>query len=381
MKNITAVIDIGSYSIVTLIGERGVNGSFKILGKGEVSYDGFGNGKFYSPDDVKNVIAMSIANAEQTSGQKIVELFVGVPGEFCNNYTKDVSVDFGKSKKVKSADLSKLLAQGVIKSPVYSVINNSIVFCTLDESKRVMNPVGKVCSKLSARVSYVLAENNFLDFISNIMLEIGVKHVMFVSSNLAEANYLLDPEIRDRYAILVDCGYLTTNVMLCQGDGLLFLNSFSLGGGHITGDLCEVLKINFTQAESLKRKIILNWQAEENDTYEVLGNEFISTYSAKVSNEIAESRIEILANYIQKCLERCEYEFPDYLPVYLTGGGLSYIKGIKDFLGRKLGRRVEIMSPNLAQSTRPDYSSELALLAMAIYQSENGYNIIYSTRW
>ena len=40
-KKLTTIIDIGSFSVVTLAGERGVNGSFKVFGKGEVSYDGF----------------------------------------------------------------------------------------------------------------------------------------------------------------------------------------------------------------------------------------------------------------------------------------------------------------------------------------------------
>ena len=227
----------------------------------------------------------------------------------------------------------------------------------------------------------MLAENNFLDFVTNIFAEIGIKHLIFTSANLAEMIYLLNPDIRDRYAILVDIGYITTNVMVGQGDGLLFLNSFSLGGGHITGDLYQVLKIPFAQAESLKHKIVLNWQASENDTYEVMGKEFIATYSAKATNEITESRVEIIANYIQKCLDRCEYEFPDYLPIYLTGGGVCYIKGVKDFLARKLGRKVQIVTPGLAQSERPDLSSEMSLLDLAISQTENDYNLIYSSRW
>ncbi|MBQ8468903.1 MAG: rod shape-determining protein [Clostridia bacterium] len=381
LKKQTTVIDIGSSAIVTLIGERGVNGSFKIAGKGNVSYDGFSNGKFFSPSDLKNVIAMSISNAEQTSNTKVTDVFVGVPGEFCSTYSEELTVNFGKKKKIKQVDLLALMHKGAKKHPTYSIINNSVIYCTLDDGKRLIDPVGKVTSHLSAKICYMMAENNFLDFISQIMAEIGIRHVSFIASTLAESNYLLDPHIRDRYAILVDCGYLTTNVMLSQGDGLLFLNSFSMGGGHITGDLFQVLKIDFNQAESLKRKIVLGWQTGDNETYDLMGKEFISAYSAKTTNEIAEARIEIIASYIQKCLDRCEYEFPDYLPVYLTGGGISYIKGIKDFLGRKLGRKVEIVSPNLAQSTRPDYSSEISLLDAALAQSENNYNLIYSSRW
>ena len=380
-KKTATIVDIGSSRITTIIGERGINGSYKILGKGDVSYDGFSNGKFFSPADVKNVIAMSLSNAEITSGTKVTEVFIGVPGEFSSVYVADVSIDFGKKRKVKEADMFALFKKGAKKHPTNSIINNTLVYAVLDDGKRVIDPVGKVTQKLEAKVCYSLAENNFLDFISKIMVELSIRHVVFISGPLAESNYLLDPQLRDRYAILVDTGYITTSVMLAQGDGLLFLNSFSMGGGHITGDLYQVLKTNFAQAESLKRKIVLGWQTGENETYDLMGKEYISTYSAKTTNEIAEARIETICKYIQKCLDRCEYEFPDYLPIYLTGGGLNYIKGIKDFMGRKLGRKVELVAPKLAQTERPDYSSEISLLDLAISQSENNYNIIYTSRW
>lgn len=380
-KKQTVIVDIGSSSIVTLIGERGINNSFRVLGKGEVSYDGFSNGKFFSPEDLKNVIAMSISNAEQMSNTKATEVFVGVPGEFCNCICRDIAIDFGKRKKIRQSDLDLLVESGVTKHPAYSTINYSIIYNILDDGKRVINPIGKASSSLTAKISYVMCENNFLDLISGVFSVLGIKHQTYISASLAEMLYLLEPSVRDRYAILVDIGYITTNVMIGQGDGLLFLNSFSLGGGHITGDLFQVLKIPFTQAESLKHKIVLNWDASDNDTYEVMGKEFIATYSAKATNEITESRIDIIANYIQKCLDKCEYDFPDYLPIYLTGGGICYIKGSKDYLSKRLGRKVEVVAPDLAQSNRPDYSSEMALLDVAISQTENNYNLIYSSRW
>lgn len=380
-KNFTTIIDIGSSSVVTMIGERGINHSFRVLGKGEVNYDGFSNGKFFDPDSLKNVIAMSISNAEQSSGLKVTDVFLGVPGEFCNCLCKDVTIDLSRKRKVKQSDIYALFEHGIKPHPTYSTINHSAIYYTLDDGKRVIDPVGKTTKMLTGKICYILAENNFLDFISNIFAEIGIKHLLFLSSNLAEMTYLLDPAIRDRYAILADVGYITTNVMVGQGDGLLFLNSFSMGGGHITGDLCQVLNIPFAQAETLKHKVVLNWQATENDTYEIMGKEFISTHSARATNEITEARIEIIANYILKCLARCDYEIPDYLPIYVTGGGVSYIKGVRDFLSSKLGRKVQILTPGLAHSERPDLSSEISLLNLAIEQTENDYNLIYSSRW
>lgn len=114
-KKYSTIIDFGSSSIVTLIGERGINNSFKVLGKGEASYDGFSNGKFFEPSALKNVIAMSISNAEQTSGLKVSEAFIGVPGEFCNCVCREVSVNLGKRRRVRESDIYAVLERGVKK--------------------------------------------------------------------------------------------------------------------------------------------------------------------------------------------------------------------------------------------------------------------------
>ena len=71
MKNAVAIVDVGSTSITTLIGERGVNDTFNILGKGEIFYAGFQNAEFIEPESLKYVIANSVSNAEISSDKKI----------------------------------------------------------------------------------------------------------------------------------------------------------------------------------------------------------------------------------------------------------------------------------------------------------------------
>ena len=180
---------------------------------------------------------------------------------------------------------------------------------------------------------------------------------------------MFDPAVRDRYVLLVDCGYITTSVMLGRGDGLLFLNSFSLGGGYITADISQCLKISFTAAESLKRKIDLSWNPKETDSYEIQVNDYITPVAAETANLITEERIMMIGDYIERCLERCEFDFPEYIPVYLTGGGLNFIKGARDVLSKKLGRKVELIAPTLPHTNRPDYSSEIGVLDLALHMT------------
>ena len=125
--------------------------------------------------------------------------------------------------------------------------------------------------------------------------------------------------------------------------------------------------MSFNTAESLKRKIDLSWNAKETDTYEVQVNDYITPISAQTANIITEERINMIGEYIEKCLERCEFDFPEYIPVHLTGGGLNFIKGAKEVLSRKLGRKVELVSPTLPHTNRPDYSTEIGVLDLALH--------------
>lgn len=364
MRESTAIVDIGSSTIVALVGEHGANGTFNILGKGDVSYAGFQNSEFLEPDALKFAIGNALSNAEITSDTKITSVFIGVPGEFCASVTKVINLSFPKPKKITEFDIQNMYNAGntFSKDPEYALINKAVVFYEIDKSKRVIDPLGVKVKNFAGQISYILARKDFVAMMKAIFVALKLNIAGFISSNYAECMYLFEPHIRDKYALLVDVGYITTNVALCRGNGLLFLSSFSLGGGYITSDLSECLRISFSEAERLKHKVVLGWNATPLDTYEIEGDETMQTYSAKATNEIVSDRIEMICEYILKSLENCAYDLPEFLPIFVTGGGLNFIKGVKNFLSKKLKRQVEIISPSLPNVNRPDYSSEVGLL-------------------
>ncbi len=378
MKNNSVILDIGSSTIVALIGKVGANSTFQVLGKGEISYAGFQNSTFLEPENLKYVIATAISNAEISAGEKISEITIGVPGEFCACVPKNIEISFPKIKRVNAIDVKNIISQGdtFASDPSFVVINKSPICFDIDDTRRVIDPVGMKAKTISGQVSYILAQKYFLKIINEIFADIKIRIKGFICSPLAECLYLFDPAVRDRYAILVDVGYITTNVALARGNALLFLNSFSLGGGFITADLSECLKIQFNEAERLKHKVLLGWQTTSNDVYNLEGDEFMQTYSAKATNAIVSDRIEMICDYIQKCLDNCVYDLPEFLPIYITGGGLNYMKGIKPILARKLGRQIELIEPSLPNMNRPDYSSEVGLLNLTLNYPDLFYSMI-----
>ncbi len=238
----------------------------------------------------------------------------------------------------------------------------------LDDSRKVIDPKGEVSTRLSGLVSFVLADNKFIEIIDGIIQNMGLKEVEYVSSSLAESMYLLDPQVRDSGAILIDVGYLTSFVAHIKGDGLISLSQFSIGGGHISADLCQVLQISFKEAENLKRKVVLSLAATDSDFYEVNVNGDITPVSAKLTNEIVSSRLDMIVDLINRCLVKMKGN--NYLPIFITGGGVCLLKGGKDYISKGVGENVEVLSSKVPQLSKPTYSSVLGLLDLALKESK-----------
>lgn len=364
--NYVSVLDFGSSKISVMIGESGVNNTFSIKGTGEVEYSGFMNGEFVEPEKLHEAIASCIVKAETNSGLKIEKLHIGVPAEFSYVVNKSTSVAFNKRTKITNDEVLQLfdLASKDCYSDRATIISRSPINFLLDDNRKVMDPKGSVSTRLGGTVCFVLADNKFIELIDSIIRSLGIREVEYVSSALAESLYLIDPEKRDSGAILIDVGYLTTSVCYVKGDGLVDLNKFSLGGGHITADLCQILQISFKEAENLKRKVVLSLAASDGDYYELSRDGNISTVNAKLTNEIVTSRLDMIVQIINRCL--IKMRGTNFVPVYLTGGGICFLKGGKDYLSKNIGENVEVLTSNVPQLNRPNYSSILGLLDIAL---------------
>jgi cell division protein FtsA len=336
---------------------------------GECDYAGFCDGEFLVPEDLSYVIGRALTSAETNSRLAVKHLYIGVPGEFTTCACREVNMALGRKRAVLDSDVDALFDNGNVyrAHSKYTLINIQPIYFTLDDDRRLVQPVGLKSGRLGGLVSYTLAETKFLDFIDKIITELGIETHEYVSSLLAETLFLFDEEKRDRYAVLIDCGHITTNVVVARGDGILQQFNFSLGGGHVTGDLANYLGISFAEAESLKRKVVLSLDVNADDVYEInTRRDEAKTFPADVVNEIVMSRINTMAKTISKCLNMCGYDYPDFIPYHLTGGGLSYVKGARDYLSKQLKKPVELIAPSLPQFNRPHLSSAIGLLNMVL---------------
>ena len=373
-----AVLEFGTSRISAIIGDRGINNTFDIRGFGEVNYSGFMDGEFLCPDELNNCVRTVLATAENNARCKITHLYVGIPAEFCVNAVRSVSHSFPKKHRISERDVEDLFAEAddFGSSTTHMVVNRSPIYFALDDNRRIIEPKGVVTTKITAMLSFCLGERGFITTISEILRPLRIDYVDFVCEPLSEALYLFTPSERDSCAILVDTGYLTTSVSIVMGDGLVSLRSFSLGGGHIVADLVENFDIPFAVAEALKRKIVLSYQPEKGDYYEVIVDNQPYKIDAGLANAVASSRVVQIAKMVQKCLDDSQFEYPSYIPIHITGGGLCYVKGARDLLQKILNKDVKVIVPPVPQLDKPHASGILGLLDLALKQSK-GSTLIF----
>ncbi|NLT18352.1 MAG: hypothetical protein GXY10_02975 [Clostridiales bacterium] len=358
-----AILNIGSDNITLAIIDGKCSNSF--FYESYKAFLGFQNGNFIDEEDLFFCIKSLIKECETSVFGKISKILVGVPGEFTNVIEKEVEMSLGPTRrKIISRDADNILIKGEpIKNDSNVAINASPICYILDENERTMCPEGKYAQNIKAQISYVLCDRYFYDLFNDISNELNICFE-YTSTILAETMFLMPRDARDNGAFLVDIGFISSSVAFSQGDGLVFIKSFSLGGGYIASDIMDVLDIPYDHVASLAEKININLSPASNDQYYISVNNSNFAYKISLINEIAVSTIDDICDYVQKAINSCPYKSQESSPIYLTGSGFANITGARERMAQILGKDIEIISSPIPQYNKPSFSGIASLLML-----------------
>ena len=151
-------------------------------------------------------------------------------------------------------------------------------------------------------------------------------------------------------------------MIIGRGEGIEVMKSFSLGGGHISADMCEAIDIDFELAEKARELVDLNLNYQDNEILVGDGEQVI--YGVEAS-EVVKAKLDLFAEIIYGILEESNVKLPPYAPLYLTGEGVASIRGVKKYLSSTLGMNVDIVMPKLPGYAKPCNSTKISLLVIA----------------
>lgn len=382
MREEIAVLDIGSGKLVFVVGQKSSDNNFNIKNFASVQYPGYYNGEWVDKDSLPSYIAEVVKKSNYNLKSKT--LYVSVPSEFTFIKTSGLLSNLKKKKTINESMIKDIHNKAdSFNVADYSVLCSSALEYILDGEEHTISPIGESASSIYANMSYIFLKDEFIHSVCDIAAKIGFKYVKFIDSVWAEGTQFIDKESRINGAILIDVGYASTTLAFVKGDGIKYKKTASYGYGFMVDALAQALGVGYETAEQMLSQITLNIESDEMSTYQYMRGNVQYECKARDINNLLHCQIaENLVDFVNACIyeikeideltnSRTNYASNavcsiNYLTnFYLTGGGLSEIRGATKYFERLLAKEVKLLKGNTAGWDKPYFVSAFATLEVA----------------
>lgn len=366
MRDCKAVIEFGTSKITCAVAEQKQRMGLEVLGCAKIPYAGIKDANWVDSERVYYALDEALAVAEHQADVKLRHAHVGIPGSFLKiiNRTAQVSTN----GRVTDSDISHLVekASHFEMDQDMVLLEAAPAWFLLDDGNVYLDPSGMSSRRVRGSVSFTFANRFFLNDIMNLLDHLGVHVDSFISEPLAEALYLIPQEHRDDLAVLVDIGYSTTSVSVVYGDAILFFETIPLGGENIAADIAYVMKVDMETAEQLKQRYSFGLAVGSIPyMYAKDSAGKLKKYPYELINGIIDARVEQIIEYVTQMVSKVESDLMKKLDVFLTGGGISFIRGSNSFYRSVSGRTPVPISVNSVKLSDPSLHAAYAMLQYA----------------
>lgn len=365
------VLDIGSSKVVGLCAERVGNDGLKVHGADARTYAGYRFGVFQNTDSLQRAIVDCLLATQRECGFRLREVTVSVPVSFTKLLLGTGLIEFpSHPKRISGADIDMLINESLPKeAPEGCVLIHSTPYSyTLDGVKGPDLPQDAVASRLESEVSHVYVQEAFLAPVKAAIKSAGMQPGVCISAALAQSLMLIPGKVRQMPAILLDVGYLHTDVVVSLHSAMIAQDTVQAGGYHFAADLAYGLQVPLAVAEQVKRRYVFS--EDYQDSVELMRTpEGTRSVERAQVQYILEERASELCFMIDDVIRELH---PGNAPViYLTGGGLAMMRGSREYLEHMLGWKVRKDMPWMPRMNSPNYSSVFGIVEFILHAGDD----------
>ncbi len=371
----TAILDIGSSKVICLLCSPEGKDGIVVRGAGIREYDGYKEGRFLDEQQFSTAIVEALTMAEEEAKVRARDLSVGVPAPFLKLVVRDGQTQVkAKSRRINQETVDELInASLAFEQPEgYDLMHSTPIEFSLDGVARPDSPLGLSASSLCAPVSHVYVQAYFKSLVSAALDRMGLDADMYIGVPLSSGLFIIPQEERQDCALLIDVGARHTDISLLRGSALIACETIPVGGGHFTNDLAFALGIARPVSEGVKRRYVYSLDYQDSiDSIRIPGGGVLRVEHAAIQF-IVESRTRELAELIKTTILDMGVRLTPLLPVYLTGGGISLMRGSCEFLEKEIGVPIRVRMPWMPRLSSPNYASAFSVMDFVMHAEEEG---------
>jgi cell division protein FtsA len=377
-RNIVAAVDIGTNTVICLVGSKDEREKIDIIGHSIVASSGVRRGGVFNIEEVVVSVRNAVEKATRDLDFNINKLYVNVAGQNLRTVEKRLSKHIGEGKIISNADVRELFRTAKEFNPgngdkVYHVINQSY---SVDGETGIHNPIGVPGVELVAEYRLVKGPENYVKLLRASLEKAGFNLVRCIVNPIAAADAVVSADEKEAGVVVVDLGAGTTSISIYYDSVLRHLGMIPFGGNVVTRDIREGCSIVLRQAESLKVQYgaAMGENISENMVVTIPGKNGWEPkeISFKSLAYIIQARMEEIIESIYFQIEKSGFIEHLGAGIVITGGGakLEYLANLVKFktgMDVRVGLPVNgIVNEKDKPVITPQYATAFGLLKKAI---------------
>lgn len=381
-KNIVAAIDVGTTKVVVLVGRKGEDGAIEIIGYGRTESKGVRRGAVLNIELTIDAIKTAVAKAEETSGYKITEAYIGIAGQHIRSqrFTQTLNRN-SQSEPISEGDIQDLINQmrdvpTEMGEEVLHILPQSY---KVDNENEITNPIGISGKQISGDYHIVFGQTAAANNLRRCVEKNGITVKRLILEPLASATAVLTPDDKELGVALVDIGGGTTDLAIFKDSRIFHTEVIPVGGNIITSDIKEGCGILERLAENLKVQYGAAIPTPDmvNKAVSIPGSSGLKSKEISLTTlaNIINARVDEIIATIKFHLDASGANKKLGGGIVITGGG-AMLRHLVQLFAARTGYEIRIGIPNQriiskieSVTTLPSNSTSIGLLKMAFDNS------------
>jgi cell division protein FtsA len=332
-------LDIGTSTVRCVVGMVDPNGgsNLSIIGHGSAPNIGMRKGVVVHIEDTAEAITKALTEAERISGVHIERATVNINGTHVSGLdSKGVIAISAANSEITTEDRLRVEEAATVVNfpPNREIVQFFAKNYSLDGQRNIKNPVGMHGVRLEVDAHIVTATTVNVRSLDMALEKAGVRANHHTVSSLASAEAVLGRQQKEAGTLLLDIGSGTTNLIVIEDGEVQHIAVIGIGGMHITNDLAIGLRTDLDIAEKVKLEYAQLGEPKKTTAILTVGNAHHSFAMADIVM-IAEARVDELFEYVDKELRKIR-RFRKLPGGIVLTGGTAKLPGIASFAKDRL---------------------------------------------